>query len=174
MVIQVDRPESAMFDPMRRAVGTIDPEIALSDVQSVRQLVANQSTQRRALTTLLVAFAVFALGLSALALYASLSYAVVQRQSELAVRMAIGANTRSIVGLVVSEGAVTAAIGVVTGAAASLALGRVLAAQVYGVGTSDPATLIGITLVLALAAVAACAIPALRAARTDPALALRE
>jgi putative ABC transport system permease protein len=119
-------------------------------------------------------FAVFALGLSALALYASLSYTVVQRRAELAVRMAIGANSRSIVRLVVGEGLSTAAIGAAFGVVGSLALGRVLRNQVYGVGTSDPATLAAIALVLALTAVAACAIPGLRAARTDPSSALRD
>jgi putative ABC transport system permease protein len=88
--------------------------------------------------------------------------------------MAVGASAPSILRLVVSEAVVTAGVGVVIGAAASLALGRVLASQLYGVGTTDPTTLIAISLLLTIAAVGACAVPGLRATRTDPALALRE
>jgi ABC-type antimicrobial peptide transport system permease subunit len=172
--VYTDRNEAAMFEPVRRAVATIDPAIALSGMESMSDLVAEETSQRRGLTVLLGTFAAFALGLSALALYASLSYAVVQRRSELAIRMAVGAGGRSILRLVVGEGLVTAAIGVVVGAVASLALARVLAAQVYGVGTSDPVTFVAISVVLAAAVVAACAVPGLRAARTDPALALRD
>jgi putative ABC transport system permease protein len=174
IVVRTDGSEGAIVEPVRRAVGTIDPAIALSGIESMTELVAEETSQRRGLTTLLGAFAVFALGLSALALYASLSYAVVQRRSELAIRMAVGASAPSILRLVVSEAVVTAGVGVVIGAAASLALGRVLASQLYGVGTTDPTTLIAISLLLTIAAVGACAVPGLRATRTDPALALRE
>jgi len=162
-----------MFGPIRQTVGGVDPNIALG-LGSVNELVDDATSQRRGLATLLGAFAMFALGLSALALYASLSYAVVQRRAELAIRMAIGANAKSILRLVIGEGLATTAIGVVLGAVASLALGRVLSNQVYGVGTGDPATLISISLVLTVAAIAACLVPGLRAARTDPGLALRE
>jgi ABC-type antimicrobial peptide transport system permease subunit len=173
-VVRTDRDEATMVEPVRRAVASIDPSLALSGIESMTETVADAAGQRRGLTVLLGVFAVFALGLSALALYASLSYTVVQRRAELAVRMAIGANSRSIVRLVVGEGLSTAAIGAAFGVVGSLALGRVLRNQVYGVGTSDPATLAAIALVLALTAVAACAIPGLRAARTDPSSALRD
>jgi predicted permease len=174
VVVRSDRPEASLVDPVRRAVSAVDPELALSGVQSMADLIAAQGGQRRGLTVLLGAFAMFALGLSALALYASLSYTVVQRRSELAVRMALGAGARSILRLVVTEGVLTAGVGVVGGAAASLALGRVLRNQVYGVATTDPVTLVSISAVLTLAVVAACIAPALRAVRTDPALVLRE
>jgi predicted lysophospholipase L1 biosynthesis ABC-type transport system permease subunit len=174
IVVRTDRPEATMFEPIRRAVASVDPALALSGIESMRDVIASQGGQRRGLTVLLGVFAAFALALSALALYASLSYTLVQRRSELAVRMAVGASAGSILGLVLSEGLTTVAVGVVCGAVASLALGRVLANQVYGVGTGDPATLVSISLVLTLAAVAACIVPALRAARTDPVLALRE
>src|SRR5678816_995943 len=111
-------------------------------------IIASYGAQRRGLSVLLGAFAMFALCLSALALYASLTYTVVQRRSELAVRMAVGATGRSILGLVVTEGLVTAVVGVVVGVIASLGLGRVLANQLYGVGPTDPVTLVTISLVL--------------------------
>lgn len=174
IVVRTDRDEATMFEPVRRAVAGVDPELALSGMESLTDLIAEETSQRRGLTALLGAFAIFALGLSALGMYASLSYAVAQRRSELAIRMAVGANTRSILRLVVGEGLVTTAVGVAVGAVASVALGRVLANQLYGVGTADPLTLVAISLVLAVAALAACAVPGLRATQTDPALALRE
>jgi predicted permease len=173
IVVWTDRPEGAMATSVRQAVSGIDPNIALG-VGSVNDLIADATSQRRGLATLLGAFATFSLLLSALALYASLAYAVVQRRGELAIRMAIGASGRSILRLVIGEGLATAAIGVVLGGVASLALGRVLANQLYGVGSGDPVTLVSISLVLTLAAVGACLVPALRASRTDPGLALRD
>jgi len=174
IVMRTDRHEASMVDPVRRSAAAIDPSLALSGIESMTDIIADEGGQRRGLTGLLGAFAAFALGLSALALYASLSYAVVQRRSELAIRMAIGASARSILRVVVGEGLATAAVGIGVGAVASLALGRVLANQLYGVGATDPATLVVIATVLALAVIAASTVPALRAARTDPALALRE
>jgi putative ABC transport system permease protein len=174
LVVRTDRPEATVFDPVRRAVSGVDPELALSFVQSMSDVIAAQGGQRRGLTVLLGAFAAFALGLSALALYASLSYTVVQRRAELAVRMALGAGARPILRLVVAEGVATAGVGVAGGAAASLALGRVLRNQVYGVATTDLLTLASIAAVLLVAVIAACIAPALRAVRTDPALVLRE
>jgi len=173
-VVRTDRPEATIFEPVRRVVSSVDPALALYGVESMADVIADEGGQRRGLTVLLGVFAAFALGLSALALYASLSYSVVQRRSELAVRIAVGAGTRAILRLVIAEGLVAAAMGVVVGAAASLALRRVLENQVYGVETGDPATLVSIVLVLTLAVAAACIVPGLRAIRTDPALALRD
>jgi putative ABC transport system permease protein len=174
IVARTDRGESTIFEPAKRAVALIDPVLALADVESLDDVVARVSAQRRGITTMLTAFAVFALGLSALALYASLSYAVLQRRPELAVRMAVGATSGGIVQLVLREGLTTAAIGVGIGGVSSVALGRVLETQLYGVGSTDPLTLVVISIVLILAAAAACLAPSLEAARTDPALALRE
>ena len=174
IVVRTDRPEATLVDPVRRSVAAIDPSLALSGIESMADIIADEGGQRRGLTVLLGAFAAFSLCLSALALYASLSYAVVQRRSELAIRMAIGASARSILRVVVGEGVATAAVGIGVGIVSSLALGRVLANQLYGVAATDPATLVAISVVLLAAVLAACALPALRASRTDPALALRE
>jgi putative ABC transport system permease protein len=174
IVVHTDRAEELMFEPVKRAVGSVDRTIALSQVSSVASLAAEQVGQRSALLVLLGVFAAFALGLSALALYASLSFTVMQRRLELAVRRAVGARARSIALLVAHEGLGSVLLGVAVGVAASLALGGVLRNQLYGVGATDPATLVAISLVLSLTALAACIVPCLRALRTDPALALRE
>jgi putative ABC transport system permease protein len=99
---------------------------------------------------------------------------VVERRPELALRMAIGASAGSILRMILVEGMLTTCVGIVAGAAASLALGRLLASQLYAVAPTDPATLFSISIVLLATVVAACVIPAVRAARIDPVLALRE
>jgi len=174
IVLRVDRGENTVVEAARRAVTRIDPSLALFDVAPLNDVIASHGAQRRGLSVLLGGFAAFALGLSALALYASLSYTVVQRRSELALRRAVGASSGSILGLVVTEGLITTAVGIAVGASASVALGRVIENQLYGVGSSDPATLVTIALVLSFAAVVACLVPGMRATRTDPVLALRE
>ena len=174
LVIRAQGDESAIIEPVRRAIARVDPALALFDVTPLSDVIASYGAQRRGLSVLLGSFATFALCLSALALYASLTYTVMQRRSELAVRIAVGANSRSILGLVVTEGLLTAMAGVAVGVLASLALGRVLENQLYGIGPTDPGTLATISLVLVVAAIAACLVPGIRAARTDPALALRE
>jgi hypothetical protein len=174
IVVRVGGPESAMAEPIKWAVADVDPDLALFDVESMDDVVADRGAQRRGLSMLLGVFAAFSLAVAALALYASLSSTVVQRRSELAIRLAIGASARSILRLVVAEGVVTGAAGLTAGALLSLGLGRVIENQLYGVGKADPLTLVSIALVLAGATVAACAVPSLRAMRTDPVLALRE
>jgi len=174
IVVRTDRDEATLIEPIKRAVASVDAVLAMSEVESMTAVVARQTSSRRGMTALLGVFSVLALGLSVLGLYASLSYMVVQRRPELAVRLAVGADARAILRLVVGEGLLTAAFGVVTGAAASLLLGRILQNQVYGVSTTDPLTLAVIALTLGVATIAACAVPGLRAARTDAALALRE
>ncbi len=174
IVVRTDTKETAVAEPVRRAVASIDPTLALSDVEPLVDVIAALGGPRRGLTVLLGAFAIFAMMLSALGLYASLAYTVVQRRAELALRVAIGADRSSILGLILGEGLLTAAIGIGLGVLASLALGRVIASQVYEIGPRDPGTLVGIAVVLAATAVAACLVPGIRATRTDPALALRE
>ena len=174
IVVRAGSDVRGIAEPVRRAVTNIDPALALSGVAAMTDVVASEGGQRRGITALLGAFAIFSLGLSALALYASLSYMVVERRSELALRMAVGASTASILRLVLREGMLTTVIGLVVGAAASLGVGRVLGNQLYGVTPTDPATLASIAIVLLATVFAACVIPSARAARTDPVLALRE
>ena len=174
IVLRTSRVEQSLFEPARRAVAALDPGLALSSMEALDDLVAGESLQRRGLGALLGGFAAFALGLAALGLYASLSYVIAERRPELAVRVAVGASHRSVLRLVLAEGAAAVAAGVAVGVAGSLALGRVLASQLYGVGPGDAATLVSGSLVLVVAAAAACVAPALSATRTDPLRALRD
>jgi putative ABC transport system permease protein len=122
---------------------------------------------------LLGIFAGLAAALAAIGLYGTISYTVSQRGREFGIRLALGAGPGELVGLVVRQGLGLAALGIVTGVAAALALSRVLASLLYGVGAADPATYVVIVAAVAAIAVVASYVPALRAARVHPARVLR-
>jgi ABC-type antimicrobial peptide transport system permease subunit len=130
------------------------------------------SPQRLSLT-LLGIFALVALGLAAVGLYGVLSYLVAQRQREIGVRMALGAQQRDVIGMVVREGLLLLAAGAVVGILAGLALARVLDHLLYGIGAADPLTFGAVLGVLGAVTMVACWLPARRAAKVDPMVALR-
>ena len=123
---------------------------------------------------LAMVFGGVALFLAAIGLYGVLAYQVAQRRKEIGIRMALGSEPRGIVTLVMREGLLLVAAGLVTGLAGALAIGRAMASQLYGVGTADPTVLGIVTAALVLVAFAACAVPARRAARIDPVIALTD
>ncbi|MFL5416375.1 MAG: FtsX-like permease family protein, partial [Myxococcales bacterium] len=123
--------------------------------------------------TLLGGFALLALFLAVVGIYGVISYSVSQRTRELGIRLALGATARKVLTLVLRQGLALVAGGIVLGLAASFALTRVLASLLYGVGTLDPLTLASVCVVLAGAAVLACWLPARRAARVDPIIAMK-
>ena len=148
----------------------------LMNVYSVRTLedaVAESYWQSRFTMVLLSVFAGLALALAMAGLYAVISCLTAQRTQEIGIRMALGARPADVLWMITGQGLGLAAAGLVCGVAGSLALGRILASRLFGVTASDPATLTAVTLLLLLVAAAACAIPAFRAARIDPATALR-
>jgi predicted permease len=158
---------------IREAVHAVDPGQPVSDLKTMDQRVALSLGPRRSAVTLLTIFAVMALGLSAVGLFGLVRYSVAQRTQEIGVRMALGASHRDVLGMVLREGLRLALAGVVGGLLAAFALTRVLASLLYGVSATDPLTFGGMALLLTLVALFASWIPARRATRVDPLVALR-
>jgi putative ABC transport system permease protein len=142
-------------------------------VQSVESILSDSVSGQRLRTHLLVGFAVVALLLAVIGLYGVLAYSVSQRSREMGIRMALGARRWALLGLVMRQGMVLVVIGVVLGIAASLGVTRLLRAQLFGVGPTDPAVFAIMATALVIAGLAACVVPARRATRADPMLALR-
>ncbi|MGD0010715.1 MAG: ABC transporter permease [Terriglobia bacterium] len=145
----------------------------ISGVQTMEQIISHSLAERRFTMLLLIIFASTALVLAAVGIYGVMSYAVSRRTHELGVRLALGASRREILRLVVGEGMTLAAIGTAVGLTAALGLTRLMASLLYGVRPADPATLVAVSLLLAGIALLACYIPAWRATKVDPLVALR-
>jgi predicted permease len=162
----------ALSAPLRTTIAGLDPELPVFSVKTVEQLADDSLVTRRWPMLLSMGFGVVALLLSALGIYGVLAYLVTQRTKEIGIRMAVGGTPRAVFDLVVREGLVLLAIGLVAGGFGLLALRRTLEAQLYGVGPNDPGVIALAALVLGAVALVACAIPAHRATRINPVLAL--
>jgi putative ABC transport system permease protein len=150
----------------------VDPAIPVFGVFTMTERVADQTAQSRFTTWVLGAFGAIALLLSTIGIYGVMSYLVAQRTREVGIRIALGATPRQIVQLIVSRGALLVGSGIVAGSAASIALQRVMSTLLFHVSILDAATIAAIA-ILAATGVLACYVPALRAARVDPLVALR-
>lgn len=182
----LQKPNSSMFlivraagDPanlsgaIRREVLSLDKEQPVASLRTLEQLIATTIAQQQFSMTLLGVFAAVALLLSAIGIYGVLSYAVTQRTNEIGIRMALGADQGAVLKLVVGQGMLLTLTGIGAGLVAALALTRVLATLLFGVSATDPLTFGAIALLLMLAALLACWIPARRAMKIDPLVALR-
>jgi putative ABC transport system permease protein len=165
---------TAVVPGLRAALRDIDPAVPLSDVGTVRSLVATTLTSQRLSTILLASFGVLALILGAVGIYGVLAYAVGQRGRELALRLALGASSGAVLRMVLGEGMRLAGVGAALGAAAALLLTRLLGGMLHDIPPNDPLTLLGVTSVVLATAAAAVLIPARRASRLAPMAALRE
>lgn len=162
------------LDELRRAVGQIDKDQPIADVATMERLISGSLGSRRTPMYLLIAFAGLAVTLAAIGIYGVLSYWVTQRFSEIGVRMALGASRGDVVRLVVRQGARLMGLGVAIGLLLALALGRLLSSQLFNVTAHDPVTFVTVTLILTGVGALSCYVPARRATRVDPLVALRE
>jgi putative ABC transport system permease protein len=163
----------ALAAAARRAVLSIDPELPVTGTRTLEAFVADSTGQRRFTLLLLGIFAGAALVLAAVGVYGVIAYAVSQRTHEIGVRMALGAERRAILGLVLRQGMAMVIAGVVAGLAGALALARVVRGMLYGVGAADPMTYAVTAALLSVVAFAAIYLPARRATRVEPTAALR-
>jgi putative ABC transport system permease protein len=158
---------------IRGLVSSLDPEVPVADVHQLTQIRDASISTERFRTLLLGAFGMLALGLAIIGVYGVISYGVLQRTREIGIRVALGAQRGEILRLVIGEGLVTVAGGIVAGLMAGAALSRLLVTLLYHVKPWDPATFASIAVVIAGVALGACILPARRALRVDPATTLR-
>jgi putative ABC transport system permease protein len=172
-VIRTRGDASAITSGARNVIRALDPAQPVSDVRTMESLIGNSMAGARFNTLLLTIFAVVALLLAGVGIYGVMAYSVAQRTREIGVRMALGARAADVLRLVVRRGMILSLAGVAIGVAASFALTRLMETMLFNVSVTDPLTFAGIPLLLALVALLACLIPAWRAAKVDPMVALR-
>jgi putative ABC transport system permease protein len=164
---------ASVTSAIRQQVLAIDKDMPIYEVSTMDQLLSNSVVQPRLNLTLLVTFAGLALVLAAVGIYGVMAYTVTQRTHEIGIRMAIGAQTEDVLKQVLLEGARLAVIGLTLGLAGSLAAGRLVVSLLFGVKPTDPLTFAAVAVILTSVTLAACYIPARRATRVDPMVALR-
>jgi len=174
LVARASSDAAALSGAIVREIHAVDPNIAVYGIRTMQDRLYDSLARQRFAGTMLGAFAAFALLLAAVGIYGVMSYLVTQSTHDLGVRVALGARAGNIIGLVVRQGMELAAIGILAGLAGSAALTRVMASLLFGVSATDAATFGAVAAILAAVAFAATVIPARRATRVDPMVALRE
>jgi predicted permease len=173
VVLRTEGDPTAVMESVRRAVQEVDPREVVYNVQTMNEVVSNSFAARRLSMILLGVFAALALVLACVGTYSVISYLVGQRTHEIGVRIALGAQRNDVLQMVIGHGAKMALIGVAIGIGFALLLTRLMANQLFGVSAHDPLTFAGVAVSLIVVAIAACYIPARRAMRVDPVVALR-
>jgi predicted permease len=158
---------------IRRLASSLNPEAPVSEVRAMPEILSGAASAPRSITSLFAAFAALALILGVIGIYGVISFFVGQRTREIGIRLALGAQRRDVLKLVVNEGVSLTFAGIVLGLVAALALSRFLGSLLYGVSAADPLNLAAVVAIFAFVALAACYIPARRAMRVDPLVALR-
>lgn len=163
----------SLADPVRRQVMVVDKDQPPFSIQPMQEIIADSVSNREFQTVLLSLFAAVAMTLAAIGIYGVMSHSAAQRTREIGIRMALGAQKRHTLRLVVTQGMFLALLGVSIGVIGALALTRFMASLLYGVKPTDPMTFIGVSLVLAAVSLVASYVPARRATKVDPTVALR-
>jgi len=173
IVVRTEGPPATLAAPLRAVVRDLDRELPVYSVQTMEERVTGSVGRQRFYATLIAIFAAVALVLSAVGLYGVIAYTVSQRTHELGVRVALGATGDRIARMVIGEGLALTAVGIAIGAMASVLAGRLVSSLLFGVSALDPMTIGGVGVVLVSVAALASWIPARRAARVDPLVAMR-
>jgi putative ABC transport system permease protein len=173
LVLRTEVDPLSVTDAVRKEMSAMDKDLPIYGVQTLSIYVAQSFVVPQFLSLLLGIFAALALALASVGLYGVVSYSAARRTHEIGIRMALGAEKRDVLRMVVGQGLRLALIGVAIGIAGALALTRFLASLLYGVKPTDPVTFAAVSLILIVVALLACYIPARRAAKVDPMVALR-
>ena len=173
IVVRGDTDPLRLVSAVKSQIWSVDKNQPISKIATMEQVLSDSIAQRRLYLVLLGVFAGAALLLAAVGIYGVMSYSVSQRTHEIGIRLALGAAQSEILKLILGHGAKLALLGVATGILAATALTRLMSSLLFGVSPSDPATLAAVAVLLMLVAMAACYIPARRAMRVDPMIALR-
>jgi putative ABC transport system permease protein len=173
LLTRTDVEPTGLAAAVRGQIAALNKDQAVFNVRTMEQIVSESVAPRRFSMLLLAVFAVVALALAVIGIYGMLSYAVAQRTREIGLRMTLGAQRTDVMRLVIGHGMKLAVAGVVAGLIASFALTRTMRNLLFGVSATDPITFASITLLLAVVALLACWLPARRATKVDPMVALR-
>jgi putative ABC transport system permease protein len=173
VVVRTATDPVSMTATLRKEVQSLDKELPVFDVKPMEQRITESAGSRRLVMFLLGIFAIVALLLASVGIYGVMAYAVTQRTHEIGIRMALGARRGDILRLVIRQGMLLVLLGVTLGLLVSFAVTRFMAGMLFGVTANDPATLTGVSLLLAVIAFIACLIPARKATKVDPMVALR-
>jgi putative ABC transport system permease protein len=173
LVIRSASAAPQLEESLRSLASSLNPETPVSEVKPMPMILSGATSAPRAITSLFAAFAALALILGVIGIYGVISFFVGQRTREIGIRIAMGAQRRDILRLVVNEGLSLTLTGIVVGLAAAFALTRFLGTLLYGVSATDPLDFTAVAALFAGVALAACYIPARRAMRVDPMVALR-
>jgi putative ABC transport system permease protein len=173
LLVRTALPTSSILPAIKNAIWSVDKEQPIFSVRPMDEIISGVTSAQRIAFLALDAFAFLALALAAIGIYGVTSYAVIQRIHEIGVRVALGAQRGDILRLVVVHGMKLASAGVLIGLLASLGLTRLMASLLFGVSATDPLTFAGVALLLFVVALLACYIPARRASKVDPIVALR-
>ena len=172
-VVRTAADPASLIARIRAEAAAMDPDVPIAELSTLASYVSNAMSQTRFLLALIGAFAVLALGLASLGLYGVISYSAKQRTREIGVRVALGASGHDVVGLILRQGLAVALAGIGLGLAGSVALSRVVSSFLVGVSATDPTTFFAVAALLLAVAIVASFVPARRASRVDPNVALR-
>jgi predicted permease len=173
IVVHTAGDPQSLAGPVRAAIQAVDPDVPVSEIRTMDQVLEESASSRRWTMALLASFAALAMALALVGIYGVMSWSVAQRTREIGIRVALGASSREVVGEILGTGVKLSSLGLAIGLICAFALSRVLAGLVFDVSPSDPLIYTAVAALMFAVALAACYIPARRASRVDPLIALR-